>query len=123
MVAQEPVYTVAEVARILRVSDETIRRKVSSGELGAVEVSSGRRKQYRILYRDLVAWLGPEQARALFGVGEGLREVRAFFERLPESEREVLLQEALAWARARQPEPSETGRTLSPEQIRQRFPQ
>lgn len=50
-------------------------------------------------------------------------EVRVFFERLPESEREALLQEALAWARARQPEPPETGRTLSPAQIRKRFPQ
>lgn len=114
-------FTVAEVARALRVSDETIRRKIGMGELEAIEVSSGVRKQYRILYRDLVAWMGADKARALFGLGEGLEEFRTFFLSIPEPERSKLIEQAIGWARSQRPQPEPTGRVLTPKQIRERF--
>ena len=63
------VYTPQEIASVLRVSAETIRRKIALGELGALEVGGRERKQYRILAQDLVTWLGADRARALFGIG------------------------------------------------------
>lgn len=66
------VFTPVEVARALRVTSETIRRKIQSGELGAIEVGGTQRKQYRITMSDLSRWLGPERAAQLFGIGSGL---------------------------------------------------
>jgi excisionase family DNA binding protein len=117
----ERVYTVSEVAAALRVSNETIRRKISAGELRAIEIGGGSRRQYRILARDLAAWLGPEEARALFGVGEGLEALRAIFMPLSETERERLIAKAVRWAREHMPEPEPSGRTVSPEEIAARF--
>ena len=114
-------YTVSEVAHALRISSETVRRKIAQGELRAIEVSQTPRKQYRILSRDLSLWLGEEQARAVFGVGEALVTLRSAFAQLGENDRTVLLYEAKAWARARTPERDRVGRTVSAEAIAERF--
>lgn len=121
MVAAEKVFTVTEVARALRVSDETIRRKIGAGELNAVEISSKPRKQYRILYRDLVDWIGSDRARILFGVGEVLDQVRELLATVPEAEQEKLLKEAIAWSRERRPERKPTGKKVSSTAIAARF--
>lgn len=47
------VFTLPEVAGVLRVTSETIRRKIVSEELGAVDVGGKTRKQYRITASDL----------------------------------------------------------------------
>ena len=91
-------FTLTEVARALRISDETIRRRIASGELTALEVAAGSRKTYRLLFRDLVAWLGPERANAHFGLGALLDEVRAQLAHLSPDERIQVLEEALVWA-------------------------
>lgn len=111
----------AEVAAALRVSSETIRRKIASRELKAVEVSSGPRRQYRLLARDLAAWLGPDTASAVFGVGAGLDALEAAFAPLTPKAREALLEEAKSWARERAPEREFAGRTASPEEIARRL--
>ncbi len=115
------VFTVAEVAKTLRVSDETIRRKIIAGELEAIEVSSKPRKTYRIAPYALVRWLGAEKARDLFGIKNALDDMREAFLKVPEQELEDILTEAVAWARSQVPERQLTGRVLSPEEIRERF--
>jgi excisionase family DNA binding protein len=115
------VFTVAEIAKVLRVSDETIRRKIVAGELEAIEVSSTPRKTYRIPEYALVRWLGAEKAKQLFGVRHGFEEFRELLLKIPEHERTELLEEAVAWARAQRPEPELTRRTVTKEQIAERF--
>jgi excisionase family DNA binding protein len=115
------VYTIAEVAKVLRVSDETIRRKIVAGELEAIEVSSKPRKTYRIPDYALVRWLGSEKAFQLFGVRHALEELRELFLKVPETERTAILEEAITWARAQRPEPELTGRVLTKEEIAERF--
>lgn len=68
----QTVFTPVEVAQVLRVTSETIRRKIISGELGAIEVGGEKRKQYRITLSDLNRWLGPERSEQLFGAAAGL---------------------------------------------------
>ena len=114
-------YTVSEVAHALRISSETVRRKIAQGELRAVEVSQTPRKQYRILSRDLSLWLGEEQARAVFGVGEALVTLRSVFAQLESDDRTALLEEAKVWARTQMPERDRVGRTVSAEAIAERF--
>ena len=114
-------YTVSEVAHALRISSETVRRKIAQGELRAVEISQTPRKQYRILSRDLSLWLGEEQARAVFGVGEALVTLRSVFAQLEDDDRTALLEEAKVWARAQTPERGRVGRTVSVEAIAERF--
>lgn len=71
--SSKKVFTPVEVAQVLRVTSETIRRKIVSGELGAIEVGGGKRKQYRITLSDLSQWLGPERSTQLFGADMGLQ--------------------------------------------------
>jgi excisionase family DNA binding protein len=120
-VAQQPIFTVSEIATGLRMSDETIRRKIQNGELHALQIGAGPRKTIRVLARDLVQWLGPTTAREVFGIGEGLAEVRRAFEKVEPEEREAIINEAIKAARAQQPERKRTGRTVSPEEIAARF--
>jgi excisionase family DNA binding protein len=115
------VFTIAEVAKVLRVSDETIRRKIIAGELEAIEVSKKPRKIYRIPPYALVRWLGAEKASTFFGVQDGFEELRDFLLDIPEAERDQLIEDALAWARARRPERQLTGRVATPEEIQKRF--
>jgi excisionase family DNA binding protein len=114
------VFTIAEVAKVLRVSDETIRRKIVAGELEAIEVSSAPRKTYRLSYHELENWLGADEAQRLFGKS-GLDELRERFLKVPEKERMQIIGEAIAWAKAQRTEPELAGRVLTPEEIRERF--
>lgn len=52
--AEEVVYTIEEVARILKVSTDTIRRMITDGELEAVKV----RGQWRIKKESVDKLLG-----------------------------------------------------------------
>jgi excisionase family DNA binding protein len=114
------VFTIAEVAKVLRVSGETIRRKIVAGELEAIEVSSAPRKTYRLSYHELENWLGADEAQRLFGKS-GLDELQERFLKVSEEEFNQIINEATAWARSQQPEPKLTGRVLSFEEIRERF--
>jgi excisionase family DNA binding protein len=116
------VYTIAEIATGLKMSDETIRRKIQKGELRALEIGNGNRKTLRILPKDLVNWIGVANAREIFGIGEGLEELRKAFLVLEPEEREALIAEAFAHARANTPERALTGRELTREEIKERFP-
>jgi excisionase family DNA binding protein len=121
-VQTEIVYTVAEIATALKVSSETIRRRIVEGELHAIEIGGSPRRQYRVLAKDLSAWIGPEAAASIFGIGRGLDQLQKAFALLEPSEREALINEAQAWARAQMPTPKPTGRVASRELISSRFP-
>ena len=65
------VYTPAEVAQILRVNEETIRREIRRDQLRALQVG----RQYRITPADLMAWLGKERYVEIFRPHEALLEL------------------------------------------------
>ncbi len=117
----ETVYTIAEVASALKLSSETVRRRITSGELHAIEIGGQPRRQYRILARDLAAWIGQDAARAVFGIGQGLDALQEAFADLEPKARAKLIDEAQAWAREHTDVPAATGRTVSTDQIRARF--
>jgi excisionase family DNA binding protein len=95
------VYTPEEVAKTLRISEETVRREIRANHLGAQRIG----KQYRIAPSDLVAYLGEvrfielfawrNEFRNLIGSG-GLSEAQAI----------KLAQQAVQEARANAPMPS-----------------
>lgn len=116
------VYTISEIATGLKMSDETIRRKIQSGELRALQIGNGNRKTLRVLPKDLVNWLGVANAREIFGIGEGLEELRQAFLVLKPEEREALIAEAFAHARANTPERALTGRVMTGEDWKAQFP-
>ncbi len=118
----EPVYTISEVANALKLSSETVRRRITSGELHAIEIGGQPRRQYRILARDLTAWIGEDAARAVFGIGHGLNALQAAFTDLEPNARTALIDEAQTWARTQTDTPAPTGQTVSNEEIKKRFP-
>ncbi len=99
------VYTPQEVATALRVSSETIRRKILAGELHALEVGGKARKQYRIFSSDLIEWLGQERASKLFGLDGVAQEIRTAWGGVSDAELHEGLEEAVAHARAARPTP------------------
>jgi excisionase family DNA binding protein len=122
MLQTEPVYTITEVANALKLSSETVRRRITSGELHAIEIGGLPRRQYRILARDLAAWIGEDAAKAVFGIGHGLDALQAAFADLEPKARTALIDEAQSWARGKTNTPAATGRTVSREEIGKRFP-
>ncbi|WP_102125540.1 helix-turn-helix domain-containing protein [Deinococcus planocerae] len=118
----QTVFTLAEVAAVLRVTPETIRRRIVAGELSAVEVGGRERKQYRITANDLARWLGSERAAQLFGIGAGLLALERAFAERGEEEVEAAIAEAVEAVRQRR---SPAGEVLPPPtaaEIRKRFP-
>lgn len=117
------VFTPAEVARVLRVTSETVRRKIVSGELGAIEVGGKQRKQYRITLADLSGWLGPERAAQLFGIGAGLNALETAMRGADADALERELSAAVAAVRAEQDRPGPFLPTPTPEDIARKFGQ
>ncbi|GAA5504091.1 hypothetical protein Dxin01_03859 [Deinococcus xinjiangensis] len=117
------VFTPVEVAQVLRVTSETIRRKIISGELGAIEVGGEKRKQYRITFSDLSRWLGPERSAQLFGADAGIHALgealakaddHYFEEELPEMIQKVRAERRLPASDAYLPTPT-------PKEIQRKF--
>lgn len=112
----QTVYTTAEIAAILRVSEESVRREIRRGVLGAARIGS----QYRVTTRDLSDWLGASHYHDLFSplgplseiIGTGTLEEHAASE---------TASRLVAKARAERPAPSRTNRVApSPDEVRQR---
>ena len=118
----QTVFTPQEVAAALRVSSETIRRKIVSGELHALEVGGKERKQYRIFSQDLVQWLGQERASVLFGFSKAVSELQAAWANVNDAEFDATLEEAIQHARDSRPTPKgPLNPALTPEEITERF--
>ena len=116
--------TVQEVARILHVSDDTVRRQIREGDLPAVRIGTTPQGRARLrvssetLDRRLKELHGGAAAAQTPRL-ESLEQFRALFAHMSDEERETLFVEALEWARGgqsvsmvgRRPQPS-------PEQLR-----
>ncbi len=89
-------YTPEEVARRLRVSEETVRREIRSQRLGALQVG----KQYRIAASDLIAYLGAQRFEEWFGTRSDLRAAIGSGD-LPEEEAHALAWKAVSEVRAK----------------------
>lgn len=118
----QTVFTPAEVAAVLRVTPETIRRRIMAGDLRALEVGGKERKQYRITATDLADWLGLERASQLFGIGAGLLALeRALAEHTGE-EVEAAVAEAVQAVRFQQHSQRDALPALTQADIQKRFP-
>ena len=69
----QTVYTPAEIAVVLRISEKSVRREIQRGRLSAVRIGN----QYRISPGNLIAWLGRTTFHELFTPLEGLDEAEA----------------------------------------------
>lgn len=106
-------YTPAEVASVLRVTEETVRREIRREQLGALQVG----RQDRITAPDLIAWLGQERYVELFKPHEALPSLLgggALGEDIAASEATTLVRRARAetsrHAEAEAPPPDEVAR-------------
>ncbi len=95
-------YTVQEVARLLHVSDDTVRRQIREGDLEAVRIGTTPkgRPRYRIAAEVVEQKLGQSSAAP-----SALERFRELFAGLEDEAREELLEKAIHWARERTPEP------------------
>ncbi len=114
-------YTLSEVANALRVSKETIRRKVIQEEIAAIEVTGAPKKQYRILHSELERWLGPDAVQELF-VKPTTFNLPNLFEGMSDEEIDELVNKAKAWAREHTSAPKPEGPAPTPDEIKARFP-
>ena len=114
-------YTLSEVANALRVSKETIRRKVIQEEISAIEVTGAPKKQYRILHSELERWLGKDAVKELF-IKPTTFDLPNLFEEMSDDEIDELINEAKAWARKRTSVPTPEGPTPRPDEIKAHFP-
>lgn len=114
--------TVLEVARLLHVSDDTVRRQIREGDLEAVQIGTTPtgRPRYRVPTAVVEARLGRRTVQ-IPSAGERLQ---AAFALLTEDQQEALLAQAIAWARAQTPDVVMGGRQPepTPEDIAKRFP-
>lgn len=121
--SNKTVFTPVEVAQVLRITSETVRRKILSGELGAIEVGGEKRKQYRITLTDLNRWLGPERSAQLFGADAGLYALGEALAKGDDHFFEEELLDIIQNVRAKQPLPAADAYlpTPSPEEIQRKF--
>ena len=130
--------TVQEVARILHVSDDTVRRQIKEGDLPAVRIGTTPQGRARLrvssetLDRRLRELHGGAAA-AQTPRPDPLEQFRALFAGMSDEERETLFKEALEWARegqsvsmeGRRPQPdaetlrARVGKRLKPETARE----
>ena len=114
-------YTLSEIADALRVSKETIRRKVIQKEITAIEVTGAPKKQYRILHSELERWLGENAVQELFTQPTTF-DLPNLFEEMSDDAINTLINEAKAWAREHTSTSTPEGKTPTPDEIKARFP-
>lgn len=115
--------TVQEAAKLLHVSDDTVRRQIKEGALEAIRVRTTPtgRAQYRIPTAAIDRVLG-NTALQLQGEADPFEPLRQAFAHLSEEEREDLIDRAVRWARERRPaEQVKRAPALSEEALRERF--
>ncbi|WP_293912878.1 helix-turn-helix domain-containing protein [Deinococcus sp.] len=117
--------TIPEVAKLLHVSGDTVRRQIREGDLPAVRigVTPAGRPRYRVPSQAVQSRLGEYSPHGEPVAADPLEALRAAFAELSPTEREHLLTEAIAWAKAQRPEVSLEGRAPEPsaDDLRARF--
>lgn len=107
---QEPkgLLTVQEAARMLRLSDDTIRRQIREGTLHAIHVRTTPtgRMQYRIPVQVVDDILGNTALQPTQEPPDPLDSLRQIFAELNEADRDDLIAVAIRWARERTSAPT-----------------
>lgn len=115
--------TVQQAARLLHVSDDTVRRQIKEGALEAIRVRTTPtgRAQYRIPVKAVQQVLG-NTALALDEEPDPFEPLRQAFEPLSDDEREEVIAQAVQWARAHMPvDDRPRSPALTKEEIAQRL--
>jgi excisionase family DNA binding protein len=114
--------TVPQVARLLHISDDTVRRRIRGGILHAVKV--GTTPKGRIQYRVRAAVVEEILGRSTPRLPSAADRLQAAFAVLTEEQQETLLRQAVEWARAQAPEVASGGRQPEPTRVEmtKRFP-
>ncbi len=113
MLMQEmTIYTPEDVARRLRVSEETVRREIRGNHLNAQRIG----KQYRISAGDLKDYLGDERFTEWFLQTEHLR-LAIGSGGLPEAQAIALAQKAVRQVRETRPAPALSGKAPSKAEV------
>ncbi|WP_027483173.1 helix-turn-helix domain-containing protein [Deinococcus pimensis] len=115
--------TVQQAARLLHVSDDTVRRQIREGALEAVRVRTTPtgRAQYRIPTAAIDRILG-SAALQIHEPADPFEPLRAAFEHLSEEQRSELIDQAVSWARAQAPHDEQVRLpALSEDDLRARF--
>jgi excisionase family DNA binding protein len=107
------VYTPEDVARRLRVSEETVRREIRAQHLSAQRIG----KQYRISSSDLVSYLGEARFEEWFMRENDLRDAIGSGG-LPEDEAIAFAERAVREVRDLRPDPLPGQKAPSPREVR-----
>jgi excisionase family DNA binding protein len=117
--------TIPEVAKLLHVSGDTVRRQIREGDLPAIRigVTPAGRPRYRVPSQAVQSRLGEYSTQGEVAATDPLDPLRAAFAELTPAEREHLLTEAIAWAKQQRGAVSLEGRAPAPsaEDLRARF--
>lgn len=114
--------TVSEAAKLLHISDDTVRRQIKEGDLEAIQIGTTPkgRPRYRIPKAAVEHKLRPRVPVET----PALDQLREVFSVLSDQEREELIEQAIRWAREKAPAvPGDTPRLPEPsrEEIERRF--
>lgn len=94
--------TVSEAARLLHVSDDTVRRQIKEGDLEAIQI--GTTPTGRPRYRIPKAAVEDRLGRRVPVATPALDRLREVFSVLSDKEREELIERAIEWARSQRPD-------------------
>lgn len=109
----QDLFTVPQVARLLHVSDDTVRRQIREGDLEAVRI--GTTPKGRPRYRIPSAVVEQKLRQSTLSQPSALDRLREAFAPLTDKQREELIERAIRWARAQTPdEPDNTPRLPEP---------
>jgi len=114
--------TVSEAAKLLHISDDTVRRQIKEGDLEAIQI--GTTPTGRPRYRIPKAAVEHKLRRSAPVETPALDQLREVFSVLSDQEREDLIEQAIRWAREkRRAVPDDTPRRPEPsrEEIERRF--
>ena len=114
--------TISEVAELLHLSDDTVRRQIKEGDLPAVRLGTTPkgRARYRIA-QDVVMRL--LNGQAVLPPPSASERLQAVFADLSDEQQEALIAQAVQWARQDQPAPPAAKNSPEPsrEEVERRF--
>ena len=115
--------TIPQAARLLHVSDDTLRRQIREGDLEAVQIGTTHsgRARYRVLAEVIETRLG----RSTLQTPPALERLQQAFATLTADQQETLIFQAVEWARAQAPALPGGPQRPEPtrEEIARRFPE
>lgn len=114
--------TVSEAAKLLHISDDTVRRQIREGDLEAIQIGTTPKGRPRL--RVPSAAVQQKLRQRVPRATPSLDRLREAFSVLTDEQKEALIEEAIRWARSQEPEVIDaTPRLPEPtkEEIERRF--